>query len=72
MAILPEQGNLLGTQTIAIHGSSGGTIVNTGMQNVDLCQPNQIFATRDARDIDRMCQIVGGKLDTRMGINPQA
>lgn len=46
--------------------------MNTGVQNVDLCQPNQIFATRDARDIDRMCQIVGGKLDTRMGINPQA
>jgi hypothetical protein len=46
--------------------------VNAGEQNIDLRQPDQIFAAGDAGNIDRVRQVIGGKLRLRVGVNPLA
>ena len=46
--------------------------MNAGEQNVDLRQPDQIFAARDAGDIHRARQVIGRELHLRVGVNPLA
>ena len=70
VTVLLKQIVLLGYQVIAIHRTSGGAIMNAGIENVNLRQPNQVFTARDPRYVHRRRQFVGGKLHVRVGINP--
>ncbi len=72
LTVLLEQAGLLRLETVAIHRTPGGAVVNAGEQNVDLRQPNQIFTAGDAGNIDRVCQFIGRKLRLRVGVNPLA
>jgi hypothetical protein len=46
--------------------------VDSGVENIDLRQPNQIFAAGDAGDIYRRRQLIGREFNVRMGVNPLA
>ena len=72
LAVLFEQADLFRLQTIAIYRSTGGTVVNAGEQDIDLRQPDQVFAAGDAGNVDRIRQIVGGKFYLRMAVDPLA
>jgi thiamine biosynthesis lipoprotein len=44
LTVLLKQAVLLGDQVVAIDRTPGGAVVDTGVENIDLRQPNQIFA----------------------------
>ncbi|MNP22430.1 hypothetical protein D3C76_1151020 [compost metagenome] len=44
--------------------------MDAGEENRNLCQPNQVFTTRNAGDTDRVSQVVGGKFRIGVPVNP--
>ena len=72
LTVLLKQTVLFGDQTVAIDRPPGSAVVDSGIENIDLRQPNQIFAAGNAGDIHRRRQLIGREFDIRMGVNPLA
>lgn len=72
LTVLLKQTVLFGDQAVAIDRSPGSAVVDSGVEDIDLRQPNQIFAARDAGDIYGRRQLIGREFNVRMGVNPLA
>ena len=65
LTVLLKQTVLFGDQTVAIDRPPGSAVVDSGIENIDLRQPNQIFAAGNAGDIHRRRQLIGREFDIR-------
>lgn len=72
LTVLLKQTVLFGDRAVAIDRPPGSAVVDSGIENIDLRQPNQIFAAGNAGDIHRRRQFIGREFDIRMGVNPLA
>lgn len=72
LTVLLKQTVLFGHQPVAIDRPPGGAVVDSGIENIDLRQPDQILTAGNAGDIHRRRQLIGREFNVRVGVNPLA
>ena len=63
---------MVDNEPVTIFWTTGDAVMVGGVEDIDLRQPNQIFAAGNAGDIHRRRQLIGREFNVRMGVNPLA